>query len=84
MKCRACGHAHDPMLTCGRAARLRATAVVVHAAIEAVVHSSVVVHADGPVVVHRSRHGKHIDCDARKAYRRDWMRAKRAGERAAK
>ena len=33
----------------------------------------------GSQVVHKSRHGMHLNTDERKAYRRAWMRRKRAG-----
>ena len=52
--------------------------VVVHTE-PVVVHKpeSVVVHTDA-VVVHKSRHGAYKDQEARKAYKREWMRANRA------
>jgi hypothetical protein len=46
-----------------------------------VVHEPPMVVHNEPVVVHKvvhSRHGRYADPQARKAYRRDWMRAKRA------
>lgn len=46
-----------------------------------VVHQpDVVVHkaVDGKDLVVHTRHGKYKDLEARKAYRRDWMRDRRA------
>ena len=72
--CKACGQIHSALLSCSRAARLaarNAPPVVVHTA-------PVVVHApDGSP---QSRHGVYADPAARKAYKRDWMRRKRAGQ----
>lgn len=49
-----------------------------------VVHSSVQPAEIAPAVVHASRHGKYADAEKRKAYRREWMRAKRARQEAAR
>lgn len=74
MPCRACGLDHAPTMRCEVAKRL---AAVVHKD-EVVVHE--VVHAE-PVVVHGSRHGVYKDAEARKAYRKEWMRKDRERKR---
>ena len=80
-----CGHCHarhDSLLSCSRAARL--AEVAARQAPPAVVHKlALVVHAP-LAVVHApdgsppSKHGRYADLAARKAYKRDWMRRKRA------
>jgi len=53
--------------------------VVVHAAPMVVHDEAMVVHTPD-MVVHSgsSRHGAYADMDARREYRREWMRARRA------
>lgn len=69
MTCALCGGDHRGWET----AVCRKNRMVVHVPV-------MVVHKEpdtAPMVVHASRHGKHINDESRKAYRRDWMRAKR-------
>ena len=61
--CPGCGERYFPKL-----ARKHESCVVVHA--------PVVVHAEPAVVVH-TRHGKYADLEARRKYRREWMRLRR-------
>ena len=81
MLCRACQTSHDPLLSCSRAARVRESEVKR----ELPKPAEMVVHTD-PSVVHKapdgsSRHGVYKDHEARKAYRREWMRAIRHAKR---
>jgi hypothetical protein len=75
MACRACGLEHSPLERCEVARRRLASTreAVVHRP-ESVVHTTEsVVHAPTPVV-HTPR---YRDMDARRAYRREWMRKRR-------
>jgi len=76
MKCRACQLDHAPTMRCEMARRLEQK--VVHTPSHVVVHAEKVVHIPSALVVHTSKHGKYADAEKRKAYRREWMRKKRA------
>ena len=76
-KCFACGVVHDWQLPCPEPVHTvvhKPDPVVVHAP-KMVVHTAEVVHATDP----GSRHGKYADPEARKAYRKEWLRKRRAG-----
>ena len=48
---------------------------------ELVVHAEIGSSQAAPLVVHaKSRHGVYADLDARRKYRREWMRRKRNGD----
>ena len=63
-----CGKRHDPLLRCDdqRVANIE----------PAVVHSNVT--GSSLANTGSSRHGKYADVEARKAYRKEWMRKRRA------
>jgi hypothetical protein len=65
--CKSCKQKHCPRLRCEVFARQQA---------------ALVVHAEAAKVVHKTRRGCYADADKRRTYRREWMRKKRAAERA--
>jgi len=65
--CRACNLVHSRLVRCEVAAHFAKKAL-------AIVDVAAVVHEQPS----SSRHGKYADPEARKAYRREWMRKRRA------
>jgi hypothetical protein len=94
--CANCGkpdHAKHFCVPLSRAEVRKAVAPVVHRPVvhsHSVVHSVVhkpsvvhaVVHKEASPVVHAARKDRHLNTEARKVYRREWMRKQRDAKRA--
>lgn len=71
--CRGCGSEHDPLMTCGQAARIRASKAA------PVMANDV---ANVASMANDSSTYRYRDAEARKSYQRELMRKRRAEKRA--